>query len=629
MNIAVLMGGLLYDSQRELLAGIADYAKEAGANVFVFTCGGDIYKVNNHNKGEFQIYSLPDFCSYDGIIIAPNTIQNIQVVKELEKKIRKLHIPTAVIDAEMQNFVNFVVDNEKAMYDMGEHIVKCHKCRKILYISGPKENQESNERKRGFLSCMEKNRLEKDKDFCIMYGNFWTDSGEKLLQKYIKQQKSVPEAVICANDYMAIGVIEELNRMGIRVPDEVVVTGFDDSKEARYHEPRITSIKKPIYGIGYAACKDLLDGNIGGGTRRFSVDYKFTESCGCMKCSKEDIKEFKKKVTRERNDNIYWAEILNAMSADLNELSMPSEFIDKLKKYIRKLGFPYFYLCLCDESLPAEQVELIDGRYRIVNQENKTYTDRMQVEIAYANGKFHAPEKIETNKLLPQSFYKNAEGVVAVILPIHFRLHNMGYCVVGDSSFPMETIQFQSWITSLGNGLENIRKQMLMKFMIEQLNKMWICDSMTGVLNRTGFYQKAEEIIGFCKKQQLPVRLSFVDIDRLKNVNDSYGHEEGDFYIKSVARVLQDNCDAEGIVMRYGGDEFVILQCDEGKEPYDRLTRRIKKAVADIRKEQNKPYIMDVSIGHYVEEVTENFNLEVLLEQADKEMYEMKRKVIR
>lgn len=629
MNIAVLMGGLLYDSQRELLSGIADCAKEAGANVFVFTCGGDIYKVNNHNKGEFQIYSLPDFSAYDGIVIAPNTIQNIQVVKELEEKIGKLHIPTVVIDAEMPNFANFIVDNEKAMYDMGEHIVNCHKCRKILYISGPKENQESNERKQGFLTCMKKHHLKEDKDFYIMYGNFWTDSGEKLLHEYIKLQKNVPEAVICANDYMAIGAIEELNRIGIRVPEEVVVTGFDDSKEACYHEPRITSIKKPIYKIGYAACKDLLNGNIGGGTRRFSVDYKFTESCGCIHQSKENIKEFKKKVTKERNDNIYWAEILNAMSADLNELSTLSEFIDKLKQYIMKLGFPYFYLCLCDESLPAEQVELVDGSYRIVEQENKNYTDTMQVEIAYTNEKFQMPERIETKKLLPQSFYKEAEGVVAVIMPIHFRLHNMGYCVVGNSSFPMETIQFQSWITSLGNGLENIRKQMLMKFMIEQLNNMWICDSMTGVLNRTGFYQKAEEIIGFCKKENLLVLLSFIDIDRLKMVNDSYGHEEGDFYIKSVAKVLQDNSGKEGIVMRYGGDEFVILQSDEGKEPHNRLTARIKKAVADIRKEQNKPYIMDVSIGHYVAEVTEYFDLEELLEQADKEMYKMKRKVRR
>lgn len=629
MNIAVLMGGLLYDSQRELLSGISACAKEAGANVFVFTCGGDIYKVNNHNKGEFQIYSLPDFSTYDGIVIAPNTIQNIQVVKELEGKIRKLHIPTVVIDAEMHNFSNFIVDNEKAMYDMGEHIVNCHKCRKILYISGPEENQESNERKQGFLMCMEKHHLKEDKDFYIMHGNFWTDSGKKLLQRYIKKQKTMPEAVICANDYMAIGVIEELNNIGICVPEEVIVTGFDDSREARYHEPRITSIKKPIYGIGYAACKELLNGHIGEGTRRFSVDYKFTESCGCRYHPKADIKKFKKEVTKERNDNIYWAEILNAMSADLNELSTLSEFIDKLKRYIMKLDFPYFYLCLCDESLPAEQMELIDGNYRIVNQENKSYTDKMNVEIAYAGGKFHLPERIETKKLLPESFFEKAEGVTAVIMPIHFRLHNMGYCVVGDSSFPMETIQFQSWVTSLGNSLENIRKQMLMKFMIEELNKMWICDSMTGVLNRTGFYQKAEEVIGFCREQKLPVRLSFVDIDRLKKVNDSYGHEEGDFYIKSVAKVLQDNCGTQGIVMRYGGDEFVILQCDEGKESYDRLSVRIKEAVAQVGKAYKKPYIMDVSIGHYVAEITENFNLEVLLEQADKEMYKMKREVAR
>lgn len=629
MNIAVLMGGLLYDSQRKLIAGITDCAKENGANIFVFTCGGDIYKINNHNKGEFQIYSLPDFGAYDGIIIAPNTIQNLQVVKELEKKIAKLQIPTVTIDARMQNFVSFVVDNEQAMYDMGEHIVVQHQCKKILYISGPKENLESNERKQGFLKCMEKHRMEEGKNFSILYGNFWMDSGRKLLHRYIKEQKSVPDAVLCANDYMAIGAIEELNRIGVCVPEQVVVTGFDDSREARYHEPRITSVKKPIYEIGYAACKEIISGKMQIRERKFRVEYKFTESCGCLHQSKEDIKKFKQKVTKEKNDNIYWAEILSTMSADLNELNTLSEFLDKVKKYIVRLGFPYFYLCLCDEKQPEEQIEFQEGSYRIVNQENAAYTEKVKVEIAYAKGKLHTPERIETKKLLPESFYKNAKGVVSVIMPIHFRLHNMGYCVVGDSNFPMETIQFQAWITSLGNGLENIRKQMLMQSMIEQLNKMWICDNMTGVLNRTGFYQKAEEITMLCRKRNLPVMLLFADIDCLKTVNDSYGHEEGDFYIKSVAKVLQAHCAEQGIVMRYGGDEFVILQCCEEKASYAGLIESIKQEVAAIRKEQHKPYFMDVSIGHYIAEVTEKFSLEILLEQADKEMYEMKRKVKR
>ena len=629
MNIAVLIGGPLYDSQRKLVAGITDCAKENEANVFVFTCGGDIYKVNNHNKGEFQIYNLPDFSAYDGIIIAPNTIQNIKVVKELEKKLKKLHIPTVAIDAKMQNIVSFEVDNEKAMYDMAEHIVTCHECKRILYISGPKENLESNERERGFLKCMEKLQLKKEEDFCIKHGNFWTDSGRQVLRRYIKEHAKVPEAVVCANDYMAIGAIEELMEMGIRIPEEVVVTGFNDSKEARYHEPRITSIRKPIYEIGYTACKELMTGGLSAEERRFRVNYKFTESCGCRHRSTEDIKEFKRKVTKEKSDNIYWAEILSAMSADLNEISTLSEFIDKLKMYIVKLKFPYFYLCLCEEKQPAEQIELIDGSYRIVNQENENYTENVNVEIAYTKGKFHTPEQIKTKDLLPKSFYKSAKGVVAVIMPIHFRLHNMGYCVVGDSNFPMETIQFQSWITSLGNGLENIRKQMLMQSMIEKLNKMWICDSMTGVLNRTGFYQKAEEVIGICRKEKFPALLLFIDIDKLKTVNDSYGHEEGDFYIKSVAQVLQKNCGEIGIVMRYGGDEFVILQCYKKKETYLEMIDRIKKEVIDIRKEKDKPYIMDVSIGHYLSEVTEDFSLEVLLEQADKEMYEMKRKAKR
>lgn len=119
MKIAVLIGGILYDSQKSLLEGIMDYAKEEGVNVFVFTCGGDVYTINDHNLGEFQIYNLPDLNAYDGVIVAPNTIQNESVVENLKKKLASLSVPVLSIDAKLGDFVSFEVDNQKSIYEMG------------------------------------------------------------------------------------------------------------------------------------------------------------------------------------------------------------------------------------------------------------------------------------------------------------------------------------------------------------------------------------------------------------------------------------------------------------------------------------------------------------------------------
>lgn len=622
MKIAVLMGGLLYDSQRRMLEGISDYAKKKKVNVFVFTCGGDIYTVNDHNIGEFQIYNLPDLRTYDGIIIAPDTIQNADVVEKLEKELAESAVPAIAIDTRVADLGCFEIDNAGAIYRMTEHIVAAHDKNRILYVSGPEENEESKEREQGFLICMSERHFVEGIHYRIVHGNFWMDSGREAIGGYLERYE-LPQAVICANDYMAIGVVEELKKRGYRIPQDVAVTGFDYSFEGRHHVPQISSIKKPIYEMGYEACKQLVERKETKADRIFDVEYKFSESCGCTSGRKENLKDFKLQTAREKSENIEWAKVLNAMSVDLNELSGFQEFIERLKRYVEQMQFPYFYLCLCSEKQLIGEVELIDGVYRMPDTNCMDYPEEMQVAIAYEKGKFYPPETIWTDRLLPERFHEKAAGVVSIILPIHFRLHCMGYCVVGDSRFPMETIQFQSWIMNLGNGLENIRKQMLMQSMIDRLNKMWIYDTMTGVLNRAGFYNKAGSVIEVCKKDDSPILLLFIDLDHLKTVNDVYGHGEGDFYIKSVAGICQEACGRDGIVMRYGGDEFVILQ--QKKVSGEKLTEQIKRRIYEVRESEGKPYEMDASIGFYSARIDEKFNLESLVAQADKEMYMMKR----
>lgn len=625
MKIAVLIGGIIYDSQKELISGINDFAKKENGKVFVFTCGGDIYSANDHSKGEFHIYSLPDFSLFDGIIVVPNTIQNAEVVKALEVRLSKLSIPVIVIDGKMGDLCSIGVDNEQAIYEMTEHIIVKHGKRKILYLSGPAQNVESSQRLTGFLKCVETHQLSREKDFSIMYGDYWIDSGSSAIQESLKTFGKA-EAVICANDYMAIGALEELNNMGYHVPEDVIITGFDNSFDGQYHLPRITTIAKPMYEIGMEACRYLSEKDIKRKVHHFPVKKIFSESCGCNCAAKPNIHGFKSQMIKEKTNNIRWAEVLNSMSADLNELNTFGEFIRKLKEYVSRLDFPYFYLCLCEDRQLLGELKLIEDTYQLVSEGISDYTDKINVAIAYENKKFYASEEINRSELLPKRFFAATGSVFSVVLPIHFRLHCMGYCVVGNSSFPVETIQFQSWVMNFGNGLENIRKQMLMQDMVNQLNKMSIYDTMTGVLNRAGFYSKAEKLIMRCREQKKQILLLFIDADRLKAVNDTYGHEEGDFYIKSIAKACQQSIDGKSIVMRYGGDEFVILkQYDEAAESYLNYMNTVKEKVYQIREAENKPYTMDVSIGHYISNVDNDFKLETIVEQADKDMYVMKK----
>ncbi len=621
MKIAVFAGGIIYDSQKSLIYGIKDYALSNGCDVFVFTCGGDIYSVSDHNRGEFQIYSLPDIHDYDGIIVAPDTIQNEQVVVAIGELIKKAGIPSIAIDTPVDGAVCYRVDNEDALYKMTEHVIRVHNRHKLLYISGPKANHESVARAAGFLKCVRELRKTTDISYSIEYGDFWTDSGKKIMENHLKNQ--LPDGIICANDFMASGVMDVLLENNIRVPEDVVVTGFDNSYEAKFNLVRITSIEKPMYIVGYEACKALctyqdrqpVDTS-------FPVKHIYSNSCGCVEQKEYDDNELKMQLSNEKYSNRRMAEMINLMTADLNEVDSIKAFVDKLKIYVREMGFPYFYLCLCDEAEDGEVV-CRNGRYKYDSSYRTDYSDRIRAAIAYENGCFQAPETINREQLIPRHF--NSHGnTMYVVVPIHFRLHCIGYCIVGNSDLPFETLQFESWIMNIGNSLENIHRHTIMKNMIAYLDRMWTYDTMTGVLNRAGFFIKADEVKKYCETMEQKILLIFIDTDKLKHVNDNYGHEEGDFYIKSVADCCMESCPDNGIVMRYGGDEFVILAPMASETMAQEIIAAVNTQMAKTHDDSRKPYPMSISAGAYTAWVNEDFCLEQLIDNADKEMYKIK-----
>lgn len=625
MKIAVLIGGILYGKQKALLDGIAACIKEMGEQVFVFTCNSGQYQTNEHFDGEFQIYDLPQYTEYDGIIFVPDTIQNTVVVKKIEQEVRKAGVPVISIDTKLQGIPCYEVDNQKAMYYMTKHIVERHTAFPVVYLSGPDENKESICRLDGFCQYMDEKGFLLNKDYEIYHGNFWKDSGRNMVNEYFERHKTCPKAVICANDHMSCGVMDALKEKGYHVPQDVLVTGFDNTVEAAHFLPRLTSIEKPLYEMGYKACRKLLTDASHITDIKFDVTYYYSESCGCQENDVPDSREFGLHMLKEKSDSVRQVEQINNMLADMDEVENLGDFNERMKQFVMELKFPYFALCLCEDNKLIGDLEFEGNKYIVRADEESKYTDILHASILHRKGEFLDAQDIQKGKLLPENFLQQGEGCICVIVPLHFRRHCMGYCVLGNSLFPTETVQFYTWVMNLGTALEHIRKQSLMQQMLLRLNKMSNYDMMTGVYNRIGFYAKAEKIIKECERQEKDMCLFFLDIDGLKYVNDNYGHNEGDYYIRSVAQVCQDVIGSYGIVMRYGGDEFVML-LSASQEVCHNMEKCIHEKVRHIKERDKKLYPMGVSIGYYWMEQGKEIRLDFILDMADKEMYVKKRR---
>lgn len=620
MKLAVLMGGIVYDSQKSILTGMFEASKSMDMDVFVFTCDGGLYsnKKEYHAEGEFNIYKLPELSKFDGVVAALNTIQNQEIVDYLKEQLPKLEIPVISLDVELENCTLISVDNHKSMYAMTEHMISNHGARRILYVSGPRENKESIDRLKGFEQAAKDYNVS---DYEIFDGNFWIDSGTQAVDWYMKSHTTKPDAVICANDYMAAGATLALELWGYNVPDDVIISGYDNSYYATHFVPRLSTIEKPLKKIGADICKML-----GGKKDIKNIEYEagciYSDSCGCHESGRISSKHLKRTMLEDREVSRRWAEQINALFTETNNLASIDEFINKLKEHVKVMGYEYFYLCLCQNlEIGCDIGEL--RHYAEKGNVQNEYTDYIDVVIAVQNGEQVSASSICKGDIVPDSFYNKDKSVYNIVMPIHFQLNCLGYCVIGNSKFPLEVMQFNSWIMNLGNAIENIRKHNLMKNLINRLSEMSLYDTMTGCLNRAGFYDKAADIIKYAYKHQKMVQLLFVDIDKLKYVNDTFGHEEGDFYIKSVANICMEHTSDNVIVMRYGGDEFIIFGCAD--EMSTDIMESIKVGIKDVQNRTGKTYPMDASIGFYTTAVDGPFKLEKLISKADEEMYKMKK----
>ncbi len=168
---------------------------------------------------------------------------------------------------------------------------------------------------------------------------------------------------------------------------------------------------------------------------------------------------------------------------------------------------------------------------------------------------------------------------------------------------------------------ENIAER---KRMEEQLYNLSITDELTGLYNRRGFYTLAEHRLRLAKQQEIGLLLLYADMDNLKEINDTLGHEEGDKLLKEAANILKSTYRDSDIVARIGGDEFVVFPVGTTEDHIGMLTSRLQKNIEIYNTQSNSGYKLSISIGVSAYDPESVNTIDGLLSEADKLMYKQK-----
>ncbi len=629
-TIAVIASGIDEEYQQSILKGIHRYAAQHHVNIAHFVAFGGILANPKYDQGEYNIFELPNFSMFDGVILLSNTFP-ADLAEALYERIRAAGVPAVSIDRELGDLYHIGIRNAEAMEQITRHLIEKHGVKRLNYVSGPDTNTESMERFAAFRKVLTEYDIELEPER-IYHGTFRAKDGRRAVEAFLQSGLPFPEAIVCANDAMAVSAVLTLEENGIRCPEDVLVSGFDNISNARNFSPAMTTVERPLMQSGALACEIIIrriSGEEPERVRELSAVPIFSESCGCEEQDPEDITVYKKRTYQLQESVRRDISRHDQMACALVECYSFSEYILALQEFVLKTKCEEFYLCLND-NWHMKQIQQEDGYTGELPPDSYTvrgYSKRMLMPLAYYDGEFHSEEEsFVSDRILPRLKTDSEKTRRMFFVPLHFRERCLGFFCIVNSEFPMDSALFHSWSINISNSLENFRKILCLDEIVQELDKLYAIDSLTAIYNRNGFKRSAQTLFDECVTEHRQVMVMFADMDGLKFINDNYGHKAGDHAIRSIAAILQESCVHGEIACRFGGDEFFIFGADYTEADAEKLRARIQKGLDICNRNSGRPYQLSVSIGACITVPPKDSSIFQLITVADNKMYEEKKK---
>ena len=255
----------------------------------------------------------------------------------------------------------------------------------------------------------------------------------------------------------------------------------------------------------------------------------------------------------------------------------------------------------------------------------KAYHDRDK--LATVSGE---AQKISSSSILSNMYTPPDSRRTMVVFPLYMNEEQYGVMVfeLENEYFPYiysitpqigTAIKLTNLVSQLENSLDQVQSRN------NQLSKMSMSDELTGIYNRRGFYVFANRILKAPENEGRQAVVIFGDLDNLKKINDTFGHEDGDYAIMTAASVIKNSLRNSDIVARIGGDEFAAFAICGDKDIIAKLPERIKGLAAAHNAESSKPYNVTVSVGIYELVCSPELNIQQFMDYADAALYEDKK----
>lgn len=290
-KIGVVIGNANSPHAINIMKGIDQASKECDVQIMYFMnvsspYTAQLYPTDTSIGWDYQKSAIYDYARYvkADVLIMTYGMMSIFMKSDYGKQYLEYfrNVPCVLINEQTDrpNWTSIIVDNYNGMYELVEHLVRDHGYHNFAFLAGPSGNTDACQRKRAFLDVMKKYDLPMDESR-IETGDF-SECVQKQVNALLDRIPNL-QAIVCANDVMALTAYQECEKRGLHIGHDIAVTGFDDWERIRHVPVPITTIHQDSERSGYMAVYSALELARSGHGKNIVIPAKVCvrESCGC------------------------------------------------------------------------------------------------------------------------------------------------------------------------------------------------------------------------------------------------------------------------------------------------------------------------------------------------------------
>lgn len=612
--IAVCLTKIQDEVTYEFIDALYQTVKGSDYRLLLFNSFSDLYHQNVYDEGAKSIYQLLNYDLVDAVIIKADTLNDQQVIRDLIARAKERQIPVILLNMKAEGCYSIVPSYENVLSQLIEHVIKVHHKRKLYFLSGSMGESNSMLREKIFRETLRDCGID-PQTAKVAYGEYWYGPAERAVENWI-QSGDLPEAIICANDAMAVAACRVLKRHQIRVPGDMIVTGFDGVPSYQFHRPALSTCTRTSSVLA-GKCREMLTNILEKNKPPYRdiEEYMLTiqESCGCRKQSHPDYQLCADRLCVSLWDTRVHEEFI------LSQVERVVETID-----MGIIGNKLNSFILPDSMVALNSDFLAATRSNVKPDPGRPFAEEMIVISSLdSNLDRHRYALYKSAEMYPHLEEAVSEDAMFLFQSIYVENNVCGYYIVKSKELLTDASKIHRVSKVMNLAFSLIISRMQQDHMSHSLEEMQYHDPVTGVLNLKGLVKRINELYPIWKERAIAV--SVYNIPKYQFIYENYGLKDVEETVQLTADALRMANPQDTVTARISDDSFCIINEAEDQGAAGLIindsVRAFYRFIESFNKTQDKEYFVEVNCGCTTAAAGWNNDMKTYIKVAMGELY--------